>query len=95
MPCPPYYFKDKPDMPNNKTTEEQVREIIVNQIGVNPEQVTLPARLQEDLGTDSLDAVELLMELEETFEIEISDAEMEAVKTVGDIIMLVDTKTAA
>lgn len=66
--------------------EERVKTIIVEQLGVKPEQVVIEASLVDDLGADSLDTVELVMALEEEFETEIPDEEAEKIRTVGQII---------
>lgn len=68
---------------------ERVREIIVEQLGVNAEQVTDEAKFVEDLGADSLDTVELVMALEEEFGAEIPDEEAEKLTTVGEAIAYV------
>jgi acyl carrier protein len=68
---------------------ERVREIIVEQLGVNAEQVTDDAKFVEDLGADSLDTVELVMALEEEFGTEIPDEEAEKLTTVGEAIAYV------
>jgi len=65
---------------------EKVREIIVEQLGVDPEEVTMEASFVNDLGADSLDTVELVMALEEEFNIEIPDEEAEKLDTVGKAI---------
>jgi len=65
---------------------EKVKEIIVEQLGVDPEEVTLEASFVNDLGADSLDTVELVMALEEEFNIEIPDEEAEKLDTVGKAI---------
>jgi len=75
-----------------KTIEEKTREIIVEQLGVNPEQVTPNARFIEDLGADSLDTVELVMAFEEEFGVEVPDEEAEKLLTVGDVIRYVEEK---
>ncbi len=65
---------------------EQVKEIIVKQLGVDPAKVTLDARFREDLEADSLDLVELIMEFEDVFGGEISDEEAQKIKTVGQAV---------
>ena len=67
-------------------TEEKVKEIIINELGVEPEKVTAEASFVEDLGADSLDTVELVMAFEEEFGIEIPDEDAESLQTVGDAI---------
>jgi acyl carrier protein len=68
-----------------KTIEDKVKDIIVEQLGVNAEQVTPTARFIEDLGADSLDTVELVMAFEEEFGAEIPDEQAEKLLTVGDV----------
>lgn len=65
--------------------EERVVQIISEQLGVRPEEVTPEADLVDDLGVDSLDSVELIMAIEEAFNIEISDEEAAKLRTVQDI----------
>ena len=65
---------------------EKVKEIIVNQLGVTDTTVTLEASFIDDLGADSLDIVELVMALEEEFDMEIPDEDAEKVVTVGDVV---------
>jgi acyl carrier protein len=66
--------------------EAKVKEIIVNELGVEPEKVTTDASFVEDLGADSLDTVELVMAFEEEFGMEIPDEDAEQLQTVGDAI---------
>jgi len=68
------------------SVEERVKEIIVEQLGVEAAQVTDRAKFVEDLGADSLDTVELVMALEEEFSIEIPDEDAEKIVSVGDAI---------
>ena len=65
---------------------EKVKEIIVNQLGVSDTAVTMEASFIDDLGADSLDIVELVMALEEEFDIEIPDEDAEKAVTVGDVV---------
>lgn len=65
---------------------EKVKEIIVEQLGVDSDDVTLEAAFIDDLGADSLDIVELIMALEEEFDIEIPDEEAEKFPTVGNVV---------
>ncbi|MBT3376886.1 MAG: acyl carrier protein [Lentisphaerae bacterium] len=69
---------------------ERVREIIVDQLGVNSEQVVPEAKFVEDLGADSLDTVELVMALEVEFGAEIPDEEAEKLQSVGDAIAYIE-----
>ena len=66
--------------------EDRVKEIIVEQLGVDADQVTSDASFVDDLGADSLDTVELVMALEEEFDIEIPDEDAEKIATVNDAI---------
>lgn len=75
------------------TVEEKVKSIIVDQLGVKPEEVTPNASFIDDLGADSLDTVELVMALEEEFGIEVPDEDAEKMTTVGDAIRYVEEKT--
>jgi len=72
--------------------EDKVKDIIVEQLGVNPEQVTPQASFIEDLGADSLDTVELVMAFEEEFGAEIPDEDAEKLKTVGGVIEYLKSK---
>lgn len=71
---------------------EKVRELIANQLGKKIEEVTEDKDIVKDLGADSLDAVEMIMTLEETYGITVSDEEGSNIKTVADIIKLIDKK---
>src|SRR5438874_10338294 len=75
-----------------KSIEEKVKDIIVEQLGVNPEQVTPKASFIEDLGADSLDIVELVMAFEEEFGVEVPDEEAEKLQTVQDVIDYIKDK---
>ena len=68
------------------SVEERVKRIVVDQLGVEENQVTSEAKFVDDLGADSLDTVELVMALEEEFKLEIPDEEAEKITTVGQAI---------
>ncbi|MGG3451366.1 MULTISPECIES: acyl carrier protein [Bacillaceae] len=71
---------------------ERVTKIIVDRLGVEESQVNLDAKFKEDLGADSLDVVELVMELEDEFDVEISDDDAEKITTVGDAVTYINSK---
>lgn len=73
-------------------TEERVRAIIVDLLGVDEEQVVTEARFREDLEADSLDLVELIMAFEEEFEGEISDEEAQKITTVGEAVHYINSR---
>jgi acyl carrier protein len=74
--------------------EDKVREIIVEQLGVTPEQVVPEASFIDDLGADSLDTVELVMAFEDAFSLEIPDEDAEKLQRVGDAIEYLKSKLA-
>jgi len=69
---------------------DEVKEVVVEQLNVNPDEIKEDSKFVEDLGADSLDVVELVMALEEKFDIEIPDADAEKIATVGDAISYVE-----
>ncbi len=72
--------------------QKKLVDLIAEKLGVEPEEVTPEARFIEDLGADSLDIVELIMDLEDEFEMEIPDEEAEKLTTVGDAIHYIQSK---
>jgi acyl carrier protein len=76
-------------------TEDKIKTIMINQLGVNSEKVTSAASFTDDLGADSLDTVELIMALEEEFEIDIPDEDAGKIKTVGELIKYIEGKVPA
>lgn len=72
-------------------TVERVTKIIVDRLGVEESKVTLEASFKDDLGADSLDVVELVMELEDEFDMEISDDDAEKIATVGDTVNYIES----
>jgi acyl carrier protein len=75
------------------SVEAKVKEIIVENLGVDQEKVTEDASFVEDLGADSLDTVELVMAFEEEFDVEIPDEDAEKMRTVGEAISYLKNKT--
>ncbi len=69
---------------------EQVKEVVVEQLNANPDEVKPESRFVEDLGADSLDVVELVMALEEKFGIEIPDEDAEKIQTVADAVKYIE-----
>jgi acyl carrier protein len=82
-------IKDKEEP--NMSVEERVTKIVVDQLGVEENQVTKEAKFVEDLGADSLDTVELVMALEEEFNLEIPDEEAEKISTVGQAVAYIES----
>ncbi len=73
---------------------DEVKEVIVEQLNVSPDEVKPEANFVEDLGADSLDVVEMIMALEEKFEIEIPDSDAENIKTVQDVVDYIEKAKA-
>ena len=76
-------------------TFERVKKVLVEQLDVSEDEVTMPASIVDDLGADSLDVVEIIMGLEEEFDVEIPDEDAEKVTTVQLIVTYVDEKAKA
>ena len=72
---------------------EKVKKLLAEQLNIGVEKVTMQSRVIEDLGADSLDVVEMLMVLEDEFNVTVTDEESLKLKTVGDIVNLIDSKT--
>ncbi len=79
---------------SEKSIEDKVKDIIVEQLGVNPEQVTAAASFIGDLGADSLDTVELVMAFEDEFGVEVPDEDAEKLQTVNDVVKYIEDKTS-
>ncbi|MBN1114296.1 MAG: acyl carrier protein [Oligoflexia bacterium] len=75
------------------TVEERLKGIIVDQLGVEPEKVIANASFVNDLGADSLDIVELVMAMEEEFDLEIPDEDAEKIRTVNDAVKYLESKS--
>ena len=71
---------------------DKIKDIIVEQLDVEEDAVTMEASITEDLGADSLDVVDLVMSIEESFDVEIPDEEVENIKTVGDNVKYIENK---
>lgn len=70
---------------------DRVKKIVIDRLGVDESKVTLEASFKEDLGADSLDVVELVMELEDEFDLEISDEDAEKISTVGEVVKYIES----
>lgn len=71
---------------------DKIKDIIVEHLDVEEDAVTMEASITDDLGADSLDVVDLVMSIEESFDVEIPDEEVENIKTVGDIVKYIENK---
>lgn len=71
---------------------EKIKQMLADQLDANIDDMTMETRIGEDLGADSLDVVELLMAIEEEFDVEIPDEDIEALKTIGDVVEYIQNK---
>ncbi len=71
---------------------EKITKMLADQLDANIDDMTMETRIGEDLGADSLDVVELLMAIEEEFDVEIPDEDIEALKTIGDVVEYIQNK---
>ena len=71
---------------------EKLKELVVDQLGVEEDEVTMEASMQDDLGADSLDLVDLVMSVEEEFGVKVADEDLESIKTVGDIVNYIEER---
>lgn len=69
---------------------EKIKEIIIDELGIDESKVTMDARFREDLGADSLDAVEIIMQIEEEFGVEINEEVIQDMKVIGDIVKYIE-----
>ncbi|HME73895.1 MAG TPA: acyl carrier protein [Myxococcota bacterium] len=79
----------------NSTVQHRIREIVCEQLGVDAAELLPEASILDDLGADSLDVVELVMALEEEFDIEVPDSDVESMRTLGDVERYVVERTGA
>ena len=71
---------------------DKLKELVVDQLGVEEDEVTMEASMQDDLGADSLDLVDLVMSVEEEFGVKVADEDLENIKTVGDIVNSIEDR---
>lgn len=71
---------------------DKLKELVVDQLGVEEDEVTMEASMQDDLGADSLDLVDLVMSAEEEFGVKVADEDLENIKTVGDIVNYIEDR---
>ena len=74
------------------STFEKVKNMLVEKLGVSEEKISLESEIIKDLGADSLDLVEMLLSLEENFGVTVTDEQTESIKTVKDIVDIIDNK---
>lgn len=74
---------------------DKLKELVAEQLGVEEDEVTLEANIQDDLGADSLDVVDLITTIEDEFDLSIPDEAVENIKTVGDIVNYIEKNTDA
>ena len=72
---------------------DKLKELVVDQLGVEEDEVTMEATMQDDLGADSLDLVDLVMSVEEEFGVKVADEDLENIKTVGSLISYVEANS--
>lgn len=70
---------------------EKIRAILCEQLDLDEDKVTMESNIAEDLGADSLDVVDLIMSIEDEFDIEVPDEEIEGIKTVGDVVNYIES----
>ena len=71
---------------------DKLKELVVDQLGVEEDEVTMEASMQDDLGADSLDLVDLVMSVEDEFGVKVADEDLENIKTVGDIVNYIEDR---
>lgn len=71
---------------------DKLKELVVDQLGVEEDEVTMEATMQDDLGADSLDLVDLVMSVEEELGVKVADEDLENIKTVGDIVNYIEER---
>ena len=71
---------------------DKLKELVVDHLGVEEDEVTMEASMQDDLGADSLDLVDLVMSVEEEFGVKVADEDLENIKTVGDIVNYIEDR---
>lgn len=91
----PDLFERESSVPTREEIQESVIQIVCDQMGVSRDKVTLETSFVNDLGADSLDTVELVMEFEDEFELTIPDEDAEKIQTVGDAVKYIEEKSAS
>ncbi len=86
-----FYYNTKREVNRMSDVFDRVKRIIVDRLGVDESEVTPEASFKDDLGADSLDIVELVMELEDEFDMEISDEDAEKITNVGEVISYIES----
>jgi len=71
---------------------EKIKELLADQLGIDPETITAETTITEDLGGDSLDMVELMMSIEDEYGVAIEDEKLAQIKTIGDVVKIIEEK---
>jgi len=88
-----FSYNTKEEVNRMSDVFDRVKRIVVDRLGVDEAEVALEASFKDDLGADSLDVVELVMELEDEFDLEISDEDAEKITTVGEVVNYIQSHT--
>jgi acyl carrier protein len=91
--CPQVKYNTKEEVNRMSDVLDRVKKIVIERLGVEEAEVTLEASFKDDLGADSLDVVELVMELEDEFDLEISDEDAEKITSVGQVVDYIKSHT--
>jgi acyl carrier protein len=91
--CPGFPYNTLREVNRMSDVFDRVKRIIVERLGVEESEVTPEASFKDDLGADSLDVVELVMELEDEFDLEISDEDAEKITTVGEVVQYIESRS--
>jgi acyl carrier protein len=92
--CNEFSYNTMEEVKRMSDIQDRIKKIIIDRLGVDESEVTLEASFKDDLGADSLDVVELVMELEDEFDMEISDEDAEKITSVGEVVNYIQSKSS-